>query len=383
MGQTMIEKILSNHAGQRLCAGEISDIAIDIRAARDFGGPNVVKNINAANLGIEDPRKTIFTFDCYPGATDARYATNQQICRVFAEERGIRVSDIQRGIGTHVAIDEGLVAPGETFISTDSHANIIGAIGGFGQGMGDQDIAHAFAFGTVWFKVPKSVKVILKGMPGPEACSKDVSLAMLRHLGANGLLGYSAEIGGPYAEQLPLAGRITISSQATEMGAIIALFAPNSQVLDYCSAARGERLEAVLPDADATYDDIIEIDIEGLAPMIARPGHPEDVVALSEVAGRRIHSAFIGSCTNGRYEDMREAADVLKGREVDPGVVLKIVPSTDSIWRRCLENGIIAIFKEAGALVSNAGCAGCAAGQVGQNGPGEVTVSTGNRNYTG
>ncbi len=383
MGQTLIEKVLSQHTGRSVQVGEIVDIRIDTRAARDFGGANVVKNIRDHGLAIDDPTRTVFTFDCYPGATDAKYATNQQICRVFAEEQGIRVSDIQRGIGTHVAIDDGLVGPGGTFVSTDSHANILGAIGAFGQGMGDQDIAHAFARGTTWFKVPPSVRVVLRGMPGPEASAKDVTLAMLRHFGANGLLGLAAEVSGEYIDQLPLSGRITISSQATEMGAIIALIAPNQEVIEYCSQARGEHIEPILPDADAAYANEIEIDIAGLEPLIARPGHPEDVVPVAELAGTRVHSAFIGSCTNGRFEDMAAAAEVLKGRTVAPGMVLKIVPSTDRIWKQCLDEGVIGIFKTAGALVSNAGCAGCAAGQVGQNGPGEVTVSTGNRNYAG
>ncbi len=383
MGQTLIETILSRHSGRELRPGDIADITIDTRAARDFGGANVVKNLQSAGLSIADPARTVFTFDCYPGATDARYATNQQICRLYAEEHGIRVSDIQRGIGTHVAIDEGLVVPGETFISTDSHANILGAIGAFGQGMGDQDIAHAWAYGHTWFKVPPTVRIVLRGQPGPDATAKDVSLAMLRRLGANGLLGFAAEITGEYADGLSLDGRITISSQATEMGGIIAFFLPNESILAYCSAARGTPVPGVFPDSDAVYHEEIVVDIDGLEPLVSRPGHPEDVVPAREMAGTRIHSGFIGSCTNGRMEDLRAAADVLRGRQFAPGVVLKIVPATDAIWKLAMDEGLFEIFKQAGAMISNAGCAGCAAGQVGQNGPGEVTVSTGNRNYVG
>ncbi len=383
MGLTMIEKILSAHADGEVHAGDVAEIRIDTRGARDFGGANVVKNIRENDLPIASPQNTIFTFDCYPGATDARYATNQQICRVFAHALGIPVSDINRGIGTHIVIDEGKVVCGETFVSTDSHANILGAIGAFGQGMGDMDIAHAFAYGTVWFRVPETVRVKLVGTPSPQAAPKDVVLAMLRKLGSAGLLGKAAEIEGPYADGLGLSGRITISSMATEMGAIVAFFRPNEAVIEHCSRARDSRVEPVLPDPDAQYAGTIEIDIDGLEPQIARPGHPDDVVDVADVEGTRIHSAFIGSCTNGRYEDMVAAAEVLRGRKVAEGVVLKIVPSTDEVWKRCLKEGIMEVFKEAGALVSNAGCAGCAAGQVGQNGPGEVTVSTGNRNFPG
>jgi len=383
MGKTLIEKILGQHAGREVSPGEIVDLTIDVRVARDFGGANVVKNLRENNLGIDDPGKTFFTFDCNPGGSDQKYATNQQTCRVFARERSIRIYDINRGIGTHLAIDEGLAVPGATLVSTDSHANILGAIGAFGQGMGDVDIAHAFAHGRVWFKVPPTVKVVMKGTPSAEATPKDLVLAALRELGANGLLGYAAEFSGPAVDVLSLSGRITMSSMATEMGGIIALFTPNAAVIEHAQKASGKTVAALAADPHASYSHTIEIDIEGLEPLISRPGHPEDVIPVADVSGTKIGSAFIGSCSNGRYEDLQAAADILKGRKVAPGVVLKIVPATDMIWRQCLETGLMEIFKEAGALVSNAGCAGCAAGQIGQNGPGEVTVSTGNRNFAG
>jgi 3-isopropylmalate/(R)-2-methylmalate dehydratase large subunit len=397
MARTIIEKIIGAHAGRDVVAGDMVDIEIDARVARDFGGANVVKNLVDNGLGIADAARTFFTFDCNPGGSDQSYASNQQRCRVYARQQGIRVYDIDSGIGTHVAIDEGLVGPGGTLVSTDSHANILGAIGAFGQGMGDQDIAHAFAYGTTWFVVPQSVKITLTGMPSDTATAKDVTLALTRHFGANGLLGYAAEMYGEYVDQLGLAGRVTLASMATEMGGIIMLFPPNEAVLHHCEAARRRflggagagaaaelpPLQAVLADEDATYVEHVSIDISGLEPLISRPGHPEDVVPVSELQGTPVDSVFIGSCTNGRYEDFAAAARVLEGRHVAPGVVLKIVPATDVIWRQLLEDGVVQVFKEAGALISNAGCAGCAAGQIGQNGPGEVTVSTGNRNFPG
>jgi len=380
---TIIEKIIANHSGKEVVPGDIVDIAIDVRVARDFGGANVVKNIREANLTVADPSKTFFTFDCNPGGSDQKYAANQQLCRMYARETGINTYDINSGIGTHIAIDEGLAVPGSTLVSTDSHANILGAIGAFGQGMGDQDIAYAFASGKVWFEVPKTIKIILKGKPGRLATPKDVVLALLKYFGANGLLGYAAELYGDYVDKLDLSGRITIASMATEMGAIITLFSPNEKVIEYCEKASGKKVKPVYADRKAVYENEVKIDIDGLEPLISRPGHPEDVVAVSEVEGKKIDSAFIGSCTNGRYEDMVAAAKILAKNKVAPGVVLKIVPSTDKVWKKCLDRGLVEVFKKAGVLFGNAGCAGCAEGQIGQNGPGEVTISTGNRNFIG
>ena len=366
MGKTMIQKIFKNHSNQEVKVGENIDIKIDVRVARDFGGANVVKNLEENNLSVDDPKKTFFTFDCNPGGCDQKYAVNQHICRLFARKNGIKVFDIEKGIGTHIVIDEGIAKSGETIVSTDSHANILGAIGAFGQGMGDQDIAHVWAYGKIWFKVPPSVKIILKGKPSHNASPKDVVLRMMQQFGANGLLGYSAELYGDYIDSLSLDGKITISSMATEMGAII-IFFPTK----------------VFADIDAEYKETFEIDITNLKPMISKPGHPEDVVSVESVTGRKIDSGFIGSCTNGRMEDMVATAKVLKGKKVAPGRILKIVPATDEIWKKCLDKGLIKIFKDAGALVGSAGCAGCAAGQIGQTGSGEVTVSSGNRNFIG
>ncbi len=368
MSKTMIQKIFENHSESEANVGDIIDIEIDVRVARDFGGANVVKNLEENNLSLDDPKKTFFTFDCNPGGCDQKYAANQHICRLFARRNNVEIFDINRGIGTHIVIDEDIVKPGGTIVSTDSHANILGAYGAFGQGMGDRDIAHAWAHGKVWFKVPPTVKIILKGTPLKSAYPKDVVLKMLQDLGANGLLGFAAEIYGDYVDSLSLDGRITIASMATEMGGIIILF-PSK--------------DGVIADEDAEYEHTIEIDIDGLEPMISRPGHPEDVTSVKDVSGAKVDSGFIGSCTNGRMDDMRAIAKILKGKKIAPGRILKIVPSTDKIWKKCLDEGLIKIFKDAGALVGSAGCAGCAAGQIGQTGPGEVAVSSGNRNFVG
>ena len=381
---TIIEKILAKHSNQAtVMPDDIIDVTIDTRAARDFGGANVVKNLLDNGLTVEDPSKTVFTFDCNPGGSDQKYAANQHLCRQYARENNIRVYDIDSGIGTHQAIDGGLAWPGSTFVSTDSHANIMGAIGCFGQGMGDQDIAAAWAKGYVWFKVPASVKINFTGKRPANVSAKDIVLNLLGIFGANKLLGTSVEIYGDEADKLTLDERITISSMATEMGAIIIFFTPTPEIIKHFEKVTGKTIELIKADVDAVYQQTSDIDISKFVPMVARPGHPHDDASVDSVKGTKIDSAFIGSCTNGRMDDLRVAATILKGKKVAPGVVLKVVPATDSVWNQAMDEGLIKIFKDAGAMVSNAGCAGCAAGQVGQNGPQEVTISTGNRNFEG
>jgi len=384
MGMTLIEKILANHSNKDVVKpGDIADVYMDVRAARDFGGANVVKNIVDNGLSLDNPSRTFFTFDCNPTGSDQKYAVNQQICRDYARDNGIKIYDIDAGIGTHLLIHEGLAYSGSTAVTTDSHANILGSVGAFGQGMGDQDIAAAWANGKSWFKVPASVKLNFIGKKPANVTAKDIVLNLLKKFGANTLLGYSVEFHGEAIDKLTLDERITISSMGTEMGAIILLFTPNEEIMRFSELKAGRKLELVAADTDANYDQVFDIDISEFIPRVSRPGAPHDNVDVAEVRKTKIDSAFIGSCTNGRIEDLRAAAQVLEGRQVAPGVVLKIVPSTDQVWNQALEEGLVQVFKNAGALLSNAGCAGCAAGQVGQNGQGEITISTGNRNFPG
>lgn len=380
---TVIEKILAAHSGRdEVSPGDIVDVLIDARAARDFGGANVVKHLVDNQLSIDDASRTLFTFDCNPTGSDQKYAANQHTCRIFAKKEGIKVYDIDKGIGTHILMEEGLCYPGSTAVSTDSHANILGAVGAFGQGMGDKDIAVAWHKGSTWFKVPETVKVVLEGKLHKEISAKDIALNLLNSFGASKLLGKAIEMDGALVDKLSLDQRITIASMATEMGAIIILFHPNREVIRYCESRTRKKVEPVAADADAVYKEVYRLDASSFKRRLSLPGKPHDTAEMPE-SKVWIDSAFIGSCTNGRLEDMRAAAEILKDRRVAEGVVLKIVPSTDRVWQTCLEEGLLDIFKKSGAMVSNAGCAGCAAGQVGQNGPGEITISTGNRNFPG
>jgi len=342
---TVIEKILAAHSGRnQVSPGEIVDVVIDARVARDFGGANVVNHLENNQLSLDDIRRTFFTFDCNPTGSDQKYAANQHKCRMFAQKEGIKVYDIDKGIGTHILMEEGLAYPGSTAVSTDSHANILGAVGAFGQGMGDKDIAVAWHKGRTWFKVPPTVKVVLEGNPEEHLTAKDIALNMLHTFGASTLLGTAIEMEGEVVEKFSLDQRITISSMATEMGAITILFTPNKEVIRYCESRTKMKVDPVIADANASYKEVYHLDASKFISRISLPGKPHDTSAIPEEKVW-IDSAFIGSCTNGRIEDLRATAIILTGRHVAEGVVLKIVPATDRVWQRCMEEGLLEIFK--------------------------------------
>lgn len=385
---TIIEKIISKHTKDKVRVGKTLWLDIDVRSARDFGGANVVKNLRTYYKGdeIKDPEKTFFTFDCVAPANNIPYANNQHICRKFAREKNIRVYDVDRGIGSHVLIEEGIAFPGSTVVGTDSHMNILGAIGAFGQGMGDIDIAFAFKTGMVWFDVPPTMKVILKGKPSKYASSKDIVLKILQKLGASGALGKVIELYGDIVPELSLDERITISSMATEMGAIALFITPNKEVIEYCTKRAkfdDSYLDLIFADKNAQYCETIEINIDELLPLISLPGNPEKVVCVDDVRDVPVDGVFIGSCTNGRVEDFLAVRDTLKGKKVSSNVMAKITPATKEVFSYLVKNGIIAELFDGGFIISHQGCGGCASGQLGMTGKGEVQVSTSNRNFYG
>lgn len=388
MGKTIIEKIITDHTTEDVIPGNIVWMEIDVRSARDFGGANVVKNLETYypdQSKIEDPEKTFFTFDCVVPAKTIGYAENQQIARVFARNYLPRENlyDVDAGIGSHIMIEKGIAVPGTTVVGTDSHLNILGAIGSFGQGMGDQDIAFAFKTGTTWFEVPESMTITIEGKPAGNAFAKDVTLGVLQEIGSKGALGKAIEFYGNTVKSLDLAGRITLASMVTEMGGIIGLIPPDEQIRQYCQKRSEKNFTIQRADKNAIYSESLEFDFTNLEPLIALPPSPANVKPVAEVAGKAVDSVIVASCTNGRYEDLLIVANMLKGKKIHSDVMMKVVPATKEVYGQMLENGLIKILFEAGAIISNPGCGGCAAGQIGMTGKGEVQVSTGNRNFAG
>ncbi|MGD9347203.1 MAG: aconitase/3-isopropylmalate dehydratase large subunit family protein [Candidatus Aminicenantes bacterium] len=386
MGKTIIEKIIQSHTDDEVRPGRIVWMDLDIRTARDFGGPNVVKHYEREyrKEPVADPAKTFFTFDlCVPAST-LKYADNQQICRDFAKQYGITVFDVDKGIGSHVLMEEGLANAGKTVVGTDSHLNILGAVGCFGQGMGDVDITFAFKTGKTWFEVPESLKVTIKGEFAWPTSAKDLTLFILKKLKTEKAALKSVEFYGDAVKNLKLSGRITLCSMVTEMAGITG-FVPEYEspfeqaVLDFS----GKKMIPVRRDRNAEYSEEVEIDVSGLPPQVAAPSLPTNVFSVSELTGTEIHSGFIGSCTNGRLEDLRQAARVLKGKKVKESIMLKIVPATQKVYSELLHEGLLADLFRSGAIISNPGCGGCAEGHIGLTGRGEVQISTGNRNFAG
>ena len=388
VGQTIIEKLVSAKLGRAAAAGDVVWLPQDVVTARDFGGANVVRNFLAAygeDAGVFDTGRIRFTFDCNAPANTAGYATNQQVCRDFARQRGITVHDVDAGIGSHLLLEQGLARPGVTAIGTDSHYNILGAVGALGQGMGDVDVAYAFRKGQVWFEIPATVRINVNGEMAPNASAKDLTLAVVHHFGSGGLLGHAVEFYGDVVEMLDLAGRITLASMATEMSSVISLIPLSAGVQEWLTERAKVPVMAVAADADARYIEEVTLDLGVIEPMIAEPYSPGNVRPVRVVAEEavRIDTGFIGSCTNGRFEDFSEGYCQMGNTGIAKGVTLKLVPATREVYGQMLSDGLIERFFQAGALIHNQGCGGCASGQVGMTGEGEVQVSTSNRNFRG
>ena len=386
MGKTIIEKIFSTHSKDEVKPNETIWIDLDVRSARDFGGPNVVKHYEReyGDTPLENSEKTFFTFDLVAPAKNIKYAVNQSICRKFARKHNIKVYDVDAGIGSHILMEEGYILPGTTAVGTDSHYNIVGAIGAFGQGMGDVDITFIFKTGRNWFEVPKTVKVNIKGKYEFPISAKDITLYILKKIKTDFALGKAIEFYGESVEDMKLFERITLCSMVTEMGGIIGFIPFKEETIEEVKKFTGrENFQVHKSDEDAVYEREITIDIDGIKPQIAAPPHPHNVFDVDELKGEKVNLIFIGSCTNGRTEDIEMAAKILKGRKIKDGVILAVAPATKRVYGELLKKGVLSQLFESGAIIVNPGCAGCAEGHVGMTGEGDVSLNTSNRNFPG
>jgi 3-isopropylmalate/(R)-2-methylmalate dehydratase large subunit len=387
-GKTIVEKILSEHAGQDAWAGDRVWADLDLAVVRDFGGPNVVLEYERqmADRPVWDPQRIAMTFDYQAPAKMVQVANNQRICREFAAKHGIsHVFDVNTGIGQHVLLERGMILPGGVVIGTDSHMNLLGAVGSFSTGMGTTDLAAAWATGRLWFRVPETIKITFKGAYDYPTSAKDLTLFLLSEIDTSKTIYRALEFYGKPIDSLSLAGRLTLASMVTEMEGKIGFIIPDKEILSWIGERTGGEMEAVLPDKNASYWEEWEFDVDGLEPLIACPDRPDNVKSVQEVAGTPVDEVFIGSCTNGRFEDLQVAAEVLEGMggKVAPHVRMIITPATTEVAMQAVDAGLYETFIKSGAMVTNQGCSLCTIGHHGVLAEGDVLVSTGNRNFIG
>ncbi|MGB3478714.1 MAG: aconitase/3-isopropylmalate dehydratase large subunit family protein [bacterium] len=382
---TIIEKIFARAAGKDVKPGEYIWAKLNLVAMRDFGGPNVIHEYQDkfGEQPVFDKGKVAITFDLHIPARDEKVAVNQKFLREFAARQGVKLFDIDTGVGQHILLENGLVKPWDIIIGTDSHMNLLGGVGAAGFGMGTTDIAGAMYKGELYFRVPPTIKIEVTGVLKKFVTAKDIILFILKTLKTDGALNRAVEFSGQTIDHLNLAERITMTSMVTEMSGDIGFIQPNDEILDYIKARTEEKVETIGPDSDAAYEETHEFKVDDLQPQVACPHSPDNVKDVKDIAKTRVDQVFIGSCTNGRFEDLNIAAQILKGNKIKPGIRLIVVPTTIEVAKKSLKQGLYDIFINAGAVVTNPGCALCTTGHAGILAPGEVMVSTSNRNFVG
>ena len=388
MGMTMTQKILAAHAGlPEVKAGQLIEAKLDLCLGNDITSPVAVNEFERCGAcGVFDKSRVALVMDHFTPNKDIKAAEQVKRVREFASKYDVEnFFDVGRmGVEHAVLPEQGLVGPGDCIIGADSHTCTYGALGAFSTGVGSTDLAAGMATGTAWFKVPSALKIVLTGKPGKYVGGKDVILHLIGMIGVDGALYRSLEFTGPGVANLTMDDRLCIANMAIEAGAKNGIFPVDAVTMAYVEG-RFQRTPVVYEaDADAEYDEVIEIDLASLRPTVAFPHLPENTKTNDECSGQvKIDQAVIGSCTNGRIEDLRAAAEILKGRKVAKGVRCIVIPATQQIWLDAMHEGLFDIFVEAGAVVSTPTCGPCLGGHMGILAAGERAVSTTNRNFVG
>lgn len=384
MSMTMSEKILARASGKdKVEAGEIVMADIDIAMTHDLTGPLAVKGFNEIGAKkVWDKDKIVIPFDHQVPADSIDAANNHILMRKFVKEQDItNFYDVNQGVCHQVLPEFGHVIPGEVLVGSDSHTCTHGAFGTFATGIGSTDMAMVLATGKLWFKVPETIRFEISGDLKEDTSAKDVILNIIGQVGADGATYKACEFVGETAKNFEMTDRMTLSNMTVEMGGKVGLFEADEKTKEYLKGRTNKQYTAFETDKDANYD-TIEIDVSDLEPQIACPHHVDNVKPASEL-DKHVDQVFLGSCTNGRIEDMRDAAEILKGKTVAKGTRMLVIPASREVYSKCLDEGLIKIFVDAGALVTNPCCGPCLGGHVGLIGPGEVSLSTSNRNFKG
>jgi len=389
MGYTITEKIILKHTNSKeISPGDLIFVKVDIVLANDITAPLAIKEFK--KIGVErvfDVERIALIPDHYTPNKDIKSAQQVKEMREFAREQGIKYLYDGGMVGIEHALlpDEGLVLPGDCIIGADSHTCTYGALGAFSTGVGSTDLAYAMAFGEIWLRVPESIKVIFKGKISKWISGKDLILYTIGKIGVDGARYKALEFTGEVIRHLSMSDRFTICNMAIEAGAKNGIIEPDEITLEYVKSRAKRRFEIFYSDKDANYKEIYEWDVSNLEPMVAFPHLPSNVYPISEVVKRNIYidQVYIGSCTNGRLEDLRIAAMILKGKKINPNLRLIITPATPSIYMSALREGLIEIFLSSGAIITPPSCGPCLGGHLGVLAEGEKAISTTNRNFVG
>lgn len=386
MGKTIAEKILGAHVGREVSPGELIECPVDIALGNDITAPLAItefKRVGAKR--VFDPERVILVPDHFVPNKDIKSAGQCKILREFAKEQNLKYYfEVGRmGIEHALLPEQGLVLPGDVIIGADSHTCTYGALGAFAAGVGSTDLAAAMATGQIWFKVPESIRFVYHGQPGKWVGGKDLILYTIGQIGVDGALYQAMEFTGEAMSNLSMAGRLTMSNMAIEAGGKAGIIEPDETTLNYIRDRAKREWKIYHSDPDAVYSKVYEFNVAAIEPQVAFPHLPSNTKPISEVGHIEIDQAVIGSCTNGRLEDLREAAQVLKGQKAHPEVRLIIIPATQHIYQQALKEGLIEIFLSAEAAVSTPTCGPCLGGYMGVLAEGERAIATTNRNFAG
>ena len=383
---TLAEKILAAHSGKgKISPGEFINVRVDLVLSNDITAPLAIKEFNRLGINkVYDPKKIVMVPDHFCPNKDILSAEQAKIMREFAHRYDLVYFEVGRMGIEHVLLPEqGLVLPGDVVVGADSHTCTYGALGAFATGMGSTDIAVAMATGEIWMKVPPTIKFIYRGKLGKWVGGKDLILYTIGDIGVDGALYSVMEFTGEAIDALPIDGRFTMANMAIEAGAKAGIFRVDGETKKYVKARANRSYQVYQPDEDAEYTKTIEYDISKIEPQVAMPHLPSNVKPVSQVGNIKIDQVVLGSCTNGRLDDLRLAARILKGRQVSPEVRCIIIPGTQQIYLDALREGLIETFIKAGAAASTPTCGPCLGGYMGVLAAGERCVSTTNRNFVG
>lgn len=384
MGKTLSEKILSQKSGVEAKAGDIVIAPIDLVFVQDTTGPLTIKQFHESNFkGVADPERCAIFLDHAAPSPSRELANDHLQLRHFAAETGCLLSEVGEGV-CHQLVAESLANPGDIIVGADSHTVTAGALGAFATGMGSSDVAVALALGKTWFRVPETFQIKLEGNFPTRVAAKDLVLYLIGKIGADGANYKALEFRGNTVSTMTMSQRLTVANMAVEAGAKVGLFPSDQITLDYLqSQGRGHQYKPLEPDANANYEKVIPIQVDQLEPMVALPHSVDNVAPVGQLADIKVDQVFIGTCTNGRLDDLAVAAHILKNKKVHPKARLIVAPASRNVLNKALKAGYIQTLIEAGAVLLPPGCAACLGLHQGVIGDGEVCLSTANRNFKG